>query len=204
MTIWVSTGKPKVAIPTDLVGQTWADASKELDRPRPETGAGTTSPGGKTKGIVTATDPAAGQSVTVGSTVTVNVAAGPAISARPERRRREPAARRRPTSTTPASTVNPTTSTTTSRRTRRLPGPAAGSRSSRRATNVKVSVSNGPPMTTVPNVVGETAAQAKHDLQAAGFKVVVQLRHGDRPGPGRHRPVAEPGRQLAGGRSTRP
>ena len=35
-------------------------------------------------------------------------------------------------------------------------------------------MSNGPPQTTVPYVVSETAEQATHDLEAAGFKVVQQ------------------------------
>jgi eukaryotic-like serine/threonine-protein kinase len=38
---------------------------------------------------------------------------------------------------------------------------------------VTVFISNGPSLTLVPNVVNESAGQAKHDLSAAGFKVAV-------------------------------
>jgi len=53
-------------------------------------------------------------------------------------------------------------------------------------------------MTTVTSVVGETSEQATNDLKADGFNVIVRYVQVIDPEPGRHRPVAEPGRRLAG------
>ena len=87
VTIWVSTGRPKVAIP-DVVGETWPDARKALQakgfKPNEHIVRG-----GKVKGIVSATGPAPGTKVTKGSPVRVNVTSGPTITTRPVRGRRE-------------------------------------------------------------------------------------------------------------------
>src|SRR5436190_21693465 len=75
VTIWVSTGPPKVKTP-DVKGQQWTDAQQAL------TDAGLVPVEhfvpGKTKGQVTATDPPAGAAVAKGSKVHVNVMTGPA------------------------------------------------------------------------------------------------------------------------------
>src|SRR5205085_12682021 len=75
VTIFVSTGPPKVNVPA-VKGKTWSDAQQEL------TDAGFKPeehfvPGGNTKGIVSATDPPAGTAAPKGSTVRVNVHSGP-------------------------------------------------------------------------------------------------------------------------------
>jgi eukaryotic-like serine/threonine-protein kinase len=51
--------------------------------------------------------------------------------------------------------------------------PAAGQPAAVGST-VTVNISSGPGQTLVPNVVGEDAGQAKHDLRTAGFKVKVK------------------------------
>jgi serine/threonine-protein kinase len=168
VTIWISTGKPKVPIPT-LTGKTWTDAEKALKdlglKPvRHEV------PGGKTKGIVVGTAPAEGEKVTVGSTVTVKVAAGPTITPVPSVVGE---------TLTQAITdlhnagfnVNPTYVDNNATKDTIVGQSPAPTTPKPAGTIVNVQVSNGPPLSTVPGVVGETASQAKSDLVAAGFKV---------------------------------
>src|SRR5207249_11211279 len=80
VTIWVSTGPPKVTVP-DVKGEQWSDAQQTL------VNAGLQplkfSVGGNDAGKVTATDPGAGESVAKGTKVRVNVESGPAMAAVP-------------------------------------------------------------------------------------------------------------------------
>jgi serine/threonine-protein kinase len=169
VTIWVSTGKPKVAIPT-LAGQTWADASKALKDLKLNPVQHIV-PGGKTKGIVTATAPGAGQMVTIGSTVKVNVAAGPVIHQVPSVVG-ETIGQATTDLHAAGFNVNPTyVDSTAAANTVVSQDPAQGMQEPA-GTYVKINVSNGPPMRTVPSVVGETSEQASHDLQHAGFQVI--------------------------------
>jgi beta-lactam-binding protein with PASTA domain/predicted Ser/Thr protein kinase len=170
VTLWVSTGKPKVKIPS-LKGKTYADAAAALTKlglkPKKHIVPG------KTKGIVTATGPAAGTTVTVGSTVRVNVAAGPVIKPVPGVVGETLA---QATSDLHAAgfNVNPTYVNNNAPANQVLsqnPGPG---KKEPQGTTVNVNVSNGPPQKAVPSVVGETSQEAQHDLQAAGFKVVTQ------------------------------
>jgi serine/threonine-protein kinase len=170
VTIWVSTGKPKVPIPSDLAGKTYDEASKELT----DLGLKPVKhvvPGGKTKGIVTGTDPVAGQQVPKGSTVTVKVAAGPVIKPVPSVVGESLS---QATSDLHAAgfSVNPTYVDNNAPANQVLSqNPTAGQQKAV-GTIINVQVSNGPPMATVPPVVGETSSQAYHDLKAAGFTVV--------------------------------
>jgi len=170
VTIWVSTGKPKVAIPK-LAGQTWTDARAALIKLglKPERRFVP----GKTKDIVTATAPGAGKQATVGSKVIVNVAAGPVIKQVPNVMNES---EQQAQSDLAASGYNlvvagyvdsnePQNYVVTQ-------DPKPG-KNLAEGSSVRVTLSNGPPMKTVPDVFGETSGQATHDLQAAGFKVVV-------------------------------
>jgi serine/threonine-protein kinase len=169
VTIWVSTGKPKVAIPT-LAGQTWSDAQTALK------GLGLkpvqhTVPGGKAKGIVTATAPPAGTQITIGSTVTVNVAAGPVYKQVPNVTNET--VQQATTDLTAAGfklVVAGYTNSNQPQNTVVSQNPQPGTNLAQHSA-VKVTLSNGPPLTTVPNVIGETLSQATHDLQVAGFTV---------------------------------
>jgi serine/threonine-protein kinase len=168
VTIWVSSGKPKVAIPK-LAGLTWPDASKALR------GLGLKPveqivPGGTTKGMVTGSNPGAGQKVTLGSRVTVNVTAGPKISPVPTVVGQTLA---QATAALHAAgfNVNPTYVDSTAPANQVISQNPAPSTPEPAGTIVNVQVSNGPPQKQVPDVVGETAQQAVSDLQAAGFKV---------------------------------
>jgi serine/threonine-protein kinase len=170
VTIWASTGPPKVTVPA-VKGQKWPQAQQALvnaglqpvEKLIP----------GKTKDLVTATDPAAGQRVPKGSKVRVNVMSGPAMATVPsvvgltlqDATAKLNAAGFNPNpvfvdSTAPKDQVvsqNPVPGTTESK-----------------GTSVTVRVSNGPPQVTVPDVVGYTSQQAVQTLEAAGFQVQQQ------------------------------
>jgi serine/threonine-protein kinase len=150
-------------------GKPWSQAQQELTNAgfKPEEHF---VPGGKTKGIVAATDPAGGTAAPKGSTVRVNVYSGPALADVPN-------------------VVGDTLSVATS--TLHAKGlnynltyvdndapqgqvvhqnPAPGS-SVTKGTTVNLDVSNGPPQVSVPPVVGESVQQAEVELQSAGFVV---------------------------------
>jgi eukaryotic-like serine/threonine-protein kinase len=167
VTIFVSTGKPKVAIP-NVVGQQWTQVKQQLV----QLGLVPVEHivGGGKKGVVSATVPKVGTKVRVGSKVDVNVESGPAPVAVPDVRGE----------TVPQATAalhdagfnyvltyvqsNATANTVISE------SPAPGTNAPQ-GSKVSLTVSNGPPQKTVPSVVNETAQQATHDLEAAGFHV---------------------------------
>ena len=170
VTIWVSTGPPKVTVP-DVKGQQWTVAQQTL------VNLGLKpvkfSVGGNDKGQVTATDPAAGTSVPKGSKVRVNVESGPAMATVPNV---VGLSLQQATSTLNAAGFHAVTSYVDSG----APAnqvisqtPASGT-SAAKGTNVTVKVSKGPPQVTVPDVVGYTSQQAVQALEAAGFQVVQQ------------------------------
>jgi serine/threonine protein kinase/beta-lactam-binding protein with PASTA domain len=171
VTIFVSTGPPKVNVPA-VKGKTWSDAQQELTDAgfRPEEHF---VPGGKTKGIVTATDPPAGTAAPKGSTVRVNVASGPAQATVPsvvglllaDAITKLHAA---------GLNANPTIVSSDAPQNQVIhQDPAPGTRATK-GSSVALQVSNGPPQVSVPPVVGETAQQAVADLEGAGFRVVQQ------------------------------
>jgi serine/threonine-protein kinase len=167
VTIWVSTGPPKVTVP-DVKGEQWTAAQQALVnaglKPQKFSVPGTTA------GKVTATDPAAGQSVPKGSTVRVNVMSGPVTAAVPsvvglsiqEATSRLNAAgfKANPQYVPSTATKDQVISQT----------PAPGSPEPK-GSSVTIKVSIGPPLVTVPDVVGYTSQQAVQALEAAGFQV---------------------------------
>jgi serine/threonine-protein kinase len=171
VTIWVSTGPPKVTVP-DVKGQSWPTAQQTLVNAglQPERHIVP----GDTKDQVTATDPSAGESVPKGSKVRVNVMSGPATGTVPSvvglsiqdatdklnKFGFNPNPRFVNNSTAPQGQVISQT-------------PAPGSTETK-GTSVTLEVSNGPPQVTVPDVVGYTSQQAVQTLQAAGFQVQQQ------------------------------
>jgi eukaryotic-like serine/threonine-protein kinase len=171
VTIWVSTGKPKVQIP-DVRGKQWPDAKKALSdiglKPEEHIVPG------PTKNQVTATDPAPGSTISQGSTVRVNVMSGPAMGTVPNVQGETLA---QATSDLAAQGFNLTVAGYTDSN---LPQNAVVSQtphpgtSEAKGSSVKVTLSNGPPQVDVPPVVGETSQQATSDLEKAGFKVTPQ------------------------------
>jgi eukaryotic-like serine/threonine-protein kinase len=176
VTIWVSTGPPKVSVP-DVKGQSWPTAQQTLVNAglQPERHIVP----GDTKDQVTATDPAAGESVPKGSKVRVNVMSGPATGTVPSvvglslqeaiDQLNKAGFNANPkyvnNSTAPQNQVISQT-------------PVPGS-SYTKGKSVTVEVSNGPPQVTVPDVVGYTSQQAVQTLQAAGFQVNQQYQNTD-------------------------
>jgi serine/threonine-protein kinase len=172
VTIWVSTGPPKVTMP-DVTGQQWTQAQTTLAnlglKPQEHF------VGGNTKGKVTATVPPAGDRVPVGSTVRVNVMSGPALGTVPN--------------VVGETVQNATSALHTAGFNYSLTyvdsgapqgqiihqNPAANSSEPKGTTTVDLQVSKGPPQVTIPSVVGESAQQAVADLQSAGFQVNQQF-----------------------------
>ena len=176
VTIWVSTGPPKVTVPA-VKGQQWPDAQQTL------VNAGLKPVEyvvpGEPKGQVAATDPGVGERVPKGSKVRVNVYSGPATAAVPsvvglsvdaaQAKLHAAGFNGNPTfvnnSTAPQGQVisqNPAPGTTATK-----------------GTTVNFNVSNGPPEVTVPDVVGYTSQQAVSTLEAAGFQVNQQYQSTD-------------------------
>ena len=171
VTLWVSTGPPKVPVPA-VKGEQWTTAQQTLNQ------AGLVAiehiVPGNNKGVVTATDPPAGQSVPKGSKVRVNVMSGPKVSAVPSVVGM---------SIADAQTAlhnagfngNPTyVNNSDAPQGQVISQNPAGGTSEPQGTTINLSVSNGPPQVTVPDVVGYTSQQAVSTLEAAGFKVQQQ------------------------------
>jgi serine/threonine protein kinase/beta-lactam-binding protein with PASTA domain len=170
VTIWVSSGPPKVKVP-EVKGDSWLQAQQILVnaglQPR------RFSVPGNTKDQVTATDPPAGKSVPEGTTVRVNVMSGPVQAQVPnvvgliasEATSRLNAA---------GFNANPKYVSSTAPKDQVISqSPAPGS-SEPKNSSVTIEVSNGPPSVSVPSVVGETSQQAVGDLEAQGFQVSQQ------------------------------
>jgi serine/threonine-protein kinase len=170
VTLWVSTGPPKVTVPA-VKGEQWTTAQQTLNQ------AGLVAiehfVPGNTKDQVTATDPPAGQSVPKGSKVRVNVMSGPKVAAVPSvvgMTLSEATA----TLHNDGFNANPSYVDSTAPQNQVISqNPSPGSPEAE-GTTINLSVSNGPPQVTVPDVVGYTSQQAVATLEQAGFKVSQQ------------------------------
>ncbi|HUK93707.1 MAG TPA: Stk1 family PASTA domain-containing Ser/Thr kinase [Gaiellaceae bacterium] len=177
VTINVSSGKPKVQVP-DVMGKSQSDAESAL------TQAGLVAKvfsvhSGKPAGTVTGQDPGAGTMVVQGSRVRINVSSGPTPVSVPYVVGQSFASassvlqgagfgvkRVNVDSNQPKDTVvsqDPTNSA--------APG-----------ATITLTVSKGPPATTVPDVTNNDVDSATATLQAAGFKVSVQTQDVTDPG----------------------
>jgi eukaryotic-like serine/threonine-protein kinase len=171
VTIWVSTGPPKVQVP-NVKGEQWAQAEAALVNAHLKPVKFGVP--GDTKGKVTATDPPAGKSIPEGSKVRVNVMNGPALGTVPSvvgLSLNEATAKLQAagfTATTSFVDSNATQNTVVSQ------SPQPGSPLAK-GKGVKLSVSNGPPQVTVTSVIGYTAQQASQTLTNEGFKVTQQF-----------------------------
>src|SRR4051794_30401518 len=170
VTLWVSTGPPKVTVPA-VKGEPWAKAQADL------VNAGLQPVKyivpGKTADVVTATDPAAGQSVPKGSKVRVNVSSGPKTAAVPSvvgLSIQDATAKLNAAGFNP----NPSFVDSTAPQGQVVSQSPAPNTPEPEGTSVKLNVSNGPPQVTVPDVVGFTSQQAVSTLEAAGFQVTQQ------------------------------
>jgi eukaryotic-like serine/threonine-protein kinase len=170
VTIWVSTGPPKVTVPT-VKGQQWTVAQQTLVNAGLQPVEHLVP--GDTKGQVTATDPPAGQRAPKGSKIRVNVMSGPATATVPSVVGQSLAA-----ATTALHNAgfnaNPTYVDSDAPQNQVIHQNPASGTSEPKGTTVDLQVSNGPPQVTVPDVVGYTSQQAVQTLQAAGFQVTQQ------------------------------
>jgi eukaryotic-like serine/threonine-protein kinase len=170
VTIWSSTGPPKVPVP-DVKNEQWPQAQQEL------TNAGFVPvehivPGDK-RGQVTATDPPGGQKAPKGSKVRVNVMSGPQQVAVPSVVG-ESLATATAALHNAGFNVNPTYQDSNATQNQVIhQNPVPGSKEPKGST-VDVTVSNGPPQVSVPDVVGYTSQQAIQTLEGAGFQVSQQ------------------------------
>ncbi len=170
----VSAGPGQAEVP-DVTGQNRTDAEQELD----EAGFGVsveTAPSSDVEvDAVIKTDPAAGESVKRGSTVTMTVSSGPApvtvppvVGATIAAAEQRLAAKGLEFNSSEETSDRPAGEVLTQ-------SPQAGTEVDAGST-VDLTVSSGPGDTSaaVPNVVGLTSGQAQSDLSAAGFTVSVQ------------------------------
>ena len=167
VTIFASTGPPKVTIP-DVKGKQWKDAQQELSdagfQPVEHIVPG------NTKGQVTATDPPAGQSVPKGSKVRVNVASGPQQAHVPSVVGQS-LSQASSTLHSAGFNVNPTYVDSSAPQNQVIhQNPAPGTAVPKGST-VDLQVSNGPPAVQVPDVVADSSQLAAQTLANAGFTV---------------------------------
>ena len=170
VTVLVSTGKKKVSVP-NVVGKQLTDAVATLTR----AGLNAKSvgvPSDKPSGTVTAQDPGSGTSVVEGASVRINYSTGPKQVAVPPvvgldystalqqlQAAGFAVARTDVESNQPAGIV--------------VSQVPSGSSTATKGSTVNLSVSNGPRTSPLPDVTGQTEADAKATLKAAGFKVAV-------------------------------
>ena len=170
VTILVSTGKKKVTVP-NVVGKQLTDAVATLTR----AGLNAKSvgvPSDKPSGTVTAQDPGSGTSVVEGASVRINYSTGPKQVAVPPvvgldystalqqlQAAGFAVARTDVESNQPAGIV--------------VSQVPSGSSTATKGSTVNLSVSNGPQTSPLPDVTGQTEADAKATLKAAGFKVAI-------------------------------
>ncbi|HEX4526263.1 MAG TPA: Stk1 family PASTA domain-containing Ser/Thr kinase [Gaiellaceae bacterium] len=167
VTIFVSTGPPKVKVPS-VKGQQWTQAQQTLlDKGLKPVEHFVP---GNTKGQVTATDPPAGQSVPKGSTVRVNVMSGPQLGTVPNVVG-DTVAEATSALHTAGFNYSLTYVNNDAPQGQIIHQDPAPNSSEPKGKTVDLQVSNGPPQVTVPSVVGETAQQAVGDLEAQGFVV---------------------------------
>jgi len=167
VTIWVSTGPPPVTVPP-VKGKQWTDAQQTLM----DAGLKPVEHlvNGPIKGQVSATDPPAGKSVPKGSTVRVNVWTGPAPATVPGvvgQTLSEAITALRNAGFNP----NPSYVNSDAPQNQVIHQNPAPGTSEPKGTSVDLTVSNGPQLVTVPDVVGYTSQQAVLTLQNAGFQV---------------------------------
>jgi eukaryotic-like serine/threonine-protein kinase len=168
VTIWVSTGKPKVPVPT-LVGQQETAAVNALKalKLKPDVHElNSNTPAGQ----VTAQDPKAGTQVVVGTSVRINVSKGPqpitvpsVVGSPIDQATATLQAAGFQVSTTFVNATQPANNVVDQ-------SPGAGSTAAKGST-VSLTVSKGPQTTQVPDVTNLDVSTATQNIQAANLKV---------------------------------
>ena len=178
VTLTVSTGKPKVNVPS-VIGKTRDDAVSTLVNAGLKADPVVLVPSNKPEGTVTGQDPPAGQTIVQGSRVRINVSSGPAAISVPSvtglpfdqasaALQNEGFAVKRTNveSDQPADTVvNQSPSGTAPQ-----------------GATITLSVSKGPKTSSVPDVTSQDEQSARDTLTSSGFKVQVQRQDVTDPG----------------------
>ncbi|MBV8258695.1 MAG: Stk1 family PASTA domain-containing Ser/Thr kinase [Actinobacteria bacterium] len=171
VTIWVSTGKPKVQIPQGLVGQQVDQVTNQLTQLGFQVKTFTVP--GNQKGVVTAVVPKEGTSAVKGSTVQVNVQSGPKPVTVPK-----VVGEQLNQATNDLQSlgfkVNPKFVDSNAPQNQVVSQSVSPGSTAPQGGTITIEVSNGPPQVSVPSVVGEDQGTATSDLQGAGFKVSSQ------------------------------
>jgi len=167
----VSNGPPSVNVPS-VSGLTAAQAKQELKAARLKVGRTVTEPSSTVpSGDATRTDPQSGQSLPVGSEVTLFVSSGPAAVPVPD-----VTGQSQSSATALLQSQGFSVTTSTQESTTVQPGnvisqsPAGGTKVQPNAT-VNLVIATAPTTASVPDVTGSTAAAAKSTLSGAGFSV---------------------------------
>jgi serine/threonine-protein kinase len=167
ITIWVSSGLPRVVIP-DLVGEDQTAAAAQLAKLGLQ-GKPLQVPSSKPAGQVVAQDPPAGTKVEVNSVVHFNVAKGPVPVSVPDVRG-QPVAQASSqlqalgfrVAVTPVDSDQPANTVIDE-------SPAAGT-SAGKGSTVSLTVSKGPTTSTIPDVTSQDVGSATSTLANSGFK----------------------------------
>jgi serine/threonine-protein kinase len=171
VTLYVSTGKPKVAVP-DVIGKTLPDAVAALS------GVNLTVrtfdiPSAKPAGTVVATDPKAGTVVVTGSRVRINISKGPKQVLLPNvvGNSYDAAAAQLNAAGFPVRRVDVESDQPADTVTKQTP-PGGGLQPEH--ASVTLEVSKGPATQSVPDVINLDTATARTTLEVGGFKVKVE------------------------------
>jgi beta-lactam-binding protein with PASTA domain/predicted Ser/Thr protein kinase len=178
VTLTVSTGKPKVNVPS-LIGKTRDDAVSTLVNAGLKADPVVLVPSNKPEGTVTGQDPAAGQTIVQGSRVRINVSSGPAAIDVPSvtglpfdqasaalQNQGFAVKRTNVESDQPADTVVD----------------QSPSGTAPQGATITLSVSKGPKTSSVPDVTSQDEQSARDTLTSSGFKVQVQRQDVTDPG----------------------
>jgi serine/threonine-protein kinase len=171
VTLYVSTGKPKVTVP-DVIGKSLADAVAGLTGAKLEVRTFNI-PSDKPSGTVVATDPKAGTVVVAGSRVRVNISKGPKQVLLPSvvGLSYDAAAAQLNAAGFAVRRVDVESDQEADTVTRQTP---EGGGLQPEHASVTLEVSKGPKTLTVPDVTNLDTATAQTTLQVGGFKVKVQ------------------------------
>jgi len=170
VTVLVSSGKPKVTVPS-LVGKSRDAAVAELTRLRLDPRVVQVS-SSEPANVVTAQNPGPGVVVVSGSSVRINVSSGPKPVAVPSviGQSYDSAAAQLQSAGFTVGRVDVDSNQPAGQVVDQSP---PGNSTASKGSSVTLSVSKGPTTVTVPDVSLQTAADARATLRAAGFKVTV-------------------------------
>ena len=178
VTITVSTGKPKVNVPS-LIGKTRDDAVSTLVNAGLKADPVVLVPSNKPEGTVTGQDPAAGQTIVQGSRVRINVSSGPAAI-------NVPSVTGLPFDQASAALQNEGFAVKRTNVESDQPADTVVNQSpsgtAPQGATITLSVSKGPKTSSVPDVTSQDEQSARDTLTSSGFKVQVQRQDVTDPG----------------------